>query len=349
MTIDDLDTPALLIDLDRVEANLRKWQTFCDQHGIDNVPHVKTHKIPELARWQIAGGAKGVTCQKLGEAEAMADGGIEQIFLTYNIIGTYKLERLANLHRRVNLRVIADSEEVALGLNEVGLKTGRPLRVMVECDTGMHRVGVGSPEAAVNLVMRIRTMGGLEFSGFCTYPSSAESQRFFSRALALCDSQGIPVSSVSGGGTPGMWTFGGNTCLTEYRAGTYLYNDRITVSQGVAEWSDCALSVLTAVVSTSGEQWVTVDGGTKTLSSDQYGQVGFGSQLDDPKTVLVRCSEEHGVLQHKGGKPKLELGEKIRLVPNHACIVSNLHDVAYGVRGNEVVTQWKITARGKLQ
>lgn len=349
MTIDDLDTPALLIDLDRVEANLHKWQTFCDQHGIDNVPHVKTHKIPELARWQMAGGAKGVTCQKLGEAEAMADGGIDEIFLTYNIVGAHKLARLTRLHGRVNLRVVADSEEVALGLNEVGCRTGRPLRVMVECDTGMHRVGVASPEAAARLAGQIQTMQGLEFSGFCTYPASEKSQEFFSRALALCRDQGIPVASVSGGGTPRMWTLGGNSCLTEYRAGTYIYNDRITVSQGVAQWSDCALSVLTAVVSTSGEHWVTVDGGTKTFSSDQYGQVGYGSQLEDPQTVLVRCSEEHGVLQHKEGKPRLSLGEKIRLIPNHACVVSNLHDVAYGVRGNEVVAQWEITARGKLQ
>ncbi len=349
MKIDELDTPALLIDLDRLEANLLRWQRHCDQLGIRNRPHVKTHKIPELARLQIAHGAAGVTCQKLGEAEAMADGGVDDILLAYNIIGEQKLERLAALHRRINLQTVADSAEVALGLQRAALAAGKPLKVMVECDTGMNRVGVPTPEGAAELARLIRSLDGLEFSGFCTYPASFEAAAFFAKAREVCRHSDVTVPAISMGGTPGMWQHAALPGITEYRVGTYLYNDRIIAAHGDASLADCAATLLVSVVSCTGASWVTIDGGTKTFSSDQYGQTGFGILLDDPDTVVVRCSEEHGVLQRCGEKPSLQVGDRVRVIPNHACIVSNLHDTAYAVRGDDVVAIWKITARGKIQ
>ncbi|HWL51663.1 MAG TPA: alanine racemase [Chthoniobacteraceae bacterium] len=348
MKIAELETPALLIDLDRLERNLERWQRFCAERGVRNRPHVKTHKIPEVARMQVESGAVGVTCQKLGEAEAMADGGIGDLFLPYNVVGEAKLERLSGLHRRVErLRVAADSREVGEGLERMAAKAGKPLEVMVECDTGMHRVGIGSPEAAVELAAWIASRAVLKFAGFCTYPANDEATAFMKKAVRLAGERGLSDFGISGGGTPGMWKF--SEVWTEYRAGTYAYYDRITVAAGVASPEDCALTVLASVVSTAGEAWVTVDAGTKALSSDQYGQTGFGTLLEEPGGLLVRASEEHGVLQVRGGKPALALGAKVRVVPNHACIVSNLYDVAYAVRGDEVVAQWRITARGKLQ
>jgi D-serine deaminase-like pyridoxal phosphate-dependent protein len=167
--------------------------------------------------------------------------------------------------------------------------------------------------------------------------------------VRLCNERGIEVEVVSGGGTPKMWEFPKHHVFTEYRVGTYLFNDRIVAASGAATLDDCASSVLVSVVSVSGPTWVTVDGGTKTFSSDQYGQSGFGAVLGNPQCELVRCSEEHGVLQEAGAKPNFVIGQKLRIIPNHACIVSNLHDVAYAVRGDEVVAEWRIAARGKLQ
>lgn len=349
MKLHDLDTPALIVDLDRVEANLRRWQEWCDRRGLRSRPHIKTHKIPELARLQMEYGAVGITCQKLGEAEAMADGGITNIFLPYNIVGEAKLNRLLALHQRVTLRVAADNRTVITGLAATAARAQKPLEVMVECDTGMHRVGVGTPAEAMELARFIVQQPALVFAGFCTYPWSADAATFMTEAKRLCAESGIPVGEISGGGTPRMWQEEGLEELTEYRAGTYIFNDRIIVANGAATIDDCAANLLLSVVSDAGASYVTVDGGTKTFSSDQYGQTGYGIVLDDPDSVIVRCSEEHGVLQTCGGKPHYKVGEKVRVVPNHACIVFNLHDTAYGIRGDEVVAQWNITARGKLQ
>jgi len=349
MNISGLDTPALLIDLDRVEKNLRRWQEFCDRTGVRNRPHIKTHKIPELARMQVEYGAVGITCQKLGEAEAMADAGLGDIFLTYNIVGEAKLERLRALHRRVRLRVVADGPEVVEGLEAAASKGERPLEVSVECDTGMHRCGVQSPQDAAELADFIRSRDHLLFSEFSTYPTTAAASAFMEEVEALCKKRGLEIPEISGGGTPGMWRLPPYRVFTEHRAGTYIFNDRITVAAEDAAWADCASSVLVSVVSISGPDWVTVDGGTKTFSSDQYGQSGFGVLWNDPRSMLTRCSEEHGVLQSAGAKPGFALGQKLRVIPNHACIVSNLHDWAYAVRGESVVAQWRIAARGKLQ
>ena len=349
MKISDLDTPALLVDLDRVEANLHRWEMWCRQRGIRNRPHIKTHKIPELAQLQLKYGAVGVTCQKLGEAEAMADGGITDIFLPYNIVGETKLNRLLALHQRVQLRVSADNPTVITGLAGTAARAGKPLEVMVECDTGMHRAGVPKPADAVELARLIRQQPALRFTGFCTYPWSPEAARFMREAKRLCAQDGIPVTEISGGGTPGMWREEGLEELTEYRAGTFIFNDRIIVASGAATFDDCAATLLLSVVSDAGTDYVTVDGGTKTFSSDLYGQTDYGVVLDDHGTTIVRCSEEHGVLQHCGSKPRYKVGEKVRVIPNHACIILNLHDAAYGVRGDEVVARWNIAARGKVQ
>jgi len=349
MHITDLDTPALLIDIDQVKRNLHRWQKFCDQWGFKNRPHIKTHKIPELAHLQMEYGAVGITCQKVSEAEVMADAGITDIFLTFNIVGKLKLSRLRELHQRIRMRVVADSQEVVEGLNEAAMGTGKPLEVCVECDTGMHRCGVGSPLEAVKLAEFVRSRKHLQWSGFSTYPTTDAALIFMDEGIRICENRGLKIEEISGGGTPGMWKLPEYRGFTEHRAGTYIFNDRITVSGGEAALEDCALSVLVSVTSTSGSDWVTVDGGTKTFSSDQYGQTGFGVVQNDPTCLLTRCSEEHGVLQKGETKPSFALGEKLRIIPNHACVVSNLHDMAFVVSGEEVVGQWNIAARGKLQ
>jgi len=349
MKINDLDTPALVIDLDRVERNVNRWQAFCDLHRVKNRPHIKTHKIPELAKLQVEAGACGVTCQKLGEAETMADHGIGDVLLAYNVIGEAKLKRLASLHRRIRLAVVADSEDVVRGLNAAVAGSGKPLPVLVEVVTCLKRCGVLTPEKAASLAKFISRQPGLTFEGFMAYPTDPESNAFMVSARQLAQKEGIEVRVISGGGTPGMWKLPEYSGLTEYRAGTYIYNDRMIVNAGAGTLEDCAMSVLVSVVSTAGADWVVVDGGTKTFTTDQYGLTGFGVGLEDPGILLARCSEEHGMLTRDGKKPDLALGAKLQLVPNHTCVVSNLHETAFLVRGDEVVERWTISARGKVQ
>lgn len=349
MTIHELETPSLLIDLDVVERNLKRWQAFCDQHNIRNRPHIKTHKLPQLAHWQLETGAVGITCQKLGEVEIMADAGIDDIFLTYNIIGREKLNRLAALHQRIRLRTIADSQQIVDGLAEAVSHSGKPLTVFVECETGMQRIGVPTPAAAADLAAGIARTDALEFGGFSTYPTTREAVTFMNEAVSRCRQQGLEVPEISGGGTPGMWNLPEYTGFTEHRAGTYIYNDRIIAATKASDPGDCAMTVLATVISTAGADWVTIDGGTKTFSSDQYGQHGFGVVSGDPECVLERCTEEHGMLVRNHGKPRYRLGDRVRVVPNHACVVSNLHETACAVRGDKVVAIWPIAARGKLQ
>ena len=199
MRIDDLDTPVAIIDLDRLERNIARFQTYLSQHGIANRPHIKTHKIPQIARMQVAAGAVGITCQKLGEAEVMADAGIDDIFIPYNIIGAAKLERLTALARRVRLSVAADSAAVVAGLGNAMAGTGLELTVLVECDTGMGRCGVQTPAEAVELALLITRTPGLRFGGLMTYPSSPEIGPFMHEAVRLLRIGGSPSNGSAAG------------------------------------------------------------------------------------------------------------------------------------------------------
>jgi D-serine deaminase-like pyridoxal phosphate-dependent protein len=349
MKIADLDTPALLIDLDLVEANIQRWQTYCDTHAIRNRPHVKTHKLPTLAWKQVRAGAAGVTCQKLGEAEAMAAAGISDILLPYNIVGPHKLERLQQLHRCCSLSVSADSETVLQGLSTAMRAESHPLPVLIECDTGMRRCGVQTPEEAFQLARITAHLPGLRFAGLLTYPTGPTTAAFFDATVTLCRSTGLDVATLSGGGTPQMWSAHQAAGITEHRAGTYIYHDRMTVAAGAATIDDCALSLLTTVVSRPAPDRAVIDGGSKTFSSDSFGLDGYGAILNYPQATLVRLSEEHGVVDTSALSRAPRIGEQLRIVPNHACVVSNLHNQAYAVRGDTVEAIWPIASRGAVQ
>jgi D-serine deaminase-like pyridoxal phosphate-dependent protein len=350
MRIDELDTPAVLVDLDLVEANLRRWQAYCDEHGIANRPHIKTHKLPQLARMQVEAGAVGVTCQKLGEVEAMLDGGIRDILLPYNILGARKLERLRALHRRARLSVAADSEVSIRGLSEAMAGEPEPLTVMVECDTGLHRCGVQTPQEALALAQLIDRLPGLLFAGLMTYPTSLpETPAFFDETRALCARSGLAVSRTTGGGTPMMWRAHEAHGIDEHRVGTYIYNDRMTVRAGVATFDDCALSVLATVVSKPTAHWCVLDGGSKTFAMDTYGLDGHGYLPAYPEARLTKLSEEHGVLETDGLERTPQLGERLRVIPNHVCVISNLHNQVYALRGDEILEVWPIQSRGAVQ
>lgn len=349
-TIDDLDTPCVLIDIDRASANILRAQAYADRHGKRLRPHIKTHKLPYWAKKQVEAGAVGITCQKIGEAEVMADAGLTDIFLPYNIVGRHKLERLLALHRRTTLSVTADSRQTVEGLASTFTDPARPLSVLVECDTGMGRCGVQTPAEALDLARRIGAAPGLSFGGLMTYPAAgkaAEANRWLKEARDLLAGAGIACERISSGGTPDMWRAGDSDVVTEYRPGTYIYLDRYQVAKGVGTAEDCALTVLATVVSRPTATRAILDAGSKALTSDTLGMEGFGEIVGVPGALVTGLSEEHGTVTLAEGA-ELAIGDRVRVLPDHACVVTNLFDEVHLVSGDRVVETLPVAARGKV-
>ena len=349
----DYGTPALVIDMDRVERNIARIQAVCDKAGVANRPHIKTHKSPVLAKLQIAAGAKGITCQKLGEAEVMAAAGIDDILISYNLLGDEKMARLGALQSHARVIVAADNPTVIAGLPNAAEFSGRPLDVVVECDTGRKRAGVETPREAIELARLIAGSHGLRFAGFMLYPTESgweEAQRFFDEALSGVRALGLEPAIVSTGGTPNLPHVGKLRGATEHRFGTYIYNDRMQVAAGVAERDDCALNIYSTVVSRAGPDRGILDAGSKTLTSDTGGGLeGFGHILDHPQARIARFAEEHGFLDLARSNTRPEVGDVVRIVPNHVCVVVNMFDEAVMIRGDDIIGTLPIAARGRLR
>jgi D-serine deaminase-like pyridoxal phosphate-dependent protein len=345
-------TPCAVIDMDKVERNIARVQAACAAAGVANRPHIKTHKSPMLAKMQIAAGASGITCQKLGEAEVMADAGIDDILISYNLIGEEKMARLGALQAKANMTIAADNPVVIAGLPQAADISGRPLSVVVECDTGRKRAGVETPADAVALARRIASSKGLTFAGFMFYPTEsgwADAQRFFDQARAGVREHGLDATMVSTGGTPNLKNLGGLKGATEHRPGTYIYNDRMQVAAGVATWDDCALNIYSTVVSRAAPERGILDAGSKTLTSDTGGLDGFGLILEHPEARIARFAEEHGFLDLSRSNTRPHIGDVVRIVPNHVCVVVNMMDEVVMVRGDEIIGTLPIAARGKLR
>jgi D-serine deaminase-like pyridoxal phosphate-dependent protein len=350
-TIADLDTPTVLIDIDRVEANLQRAQAHADKEGYALRPHTKTHKLPQFAKRQVELGAKGITVQKLGEAEVMADAGLTDIFLPYNIVGEKKLARLKALNDRVTLSVTADSPDTLAGYART-FATGKPLTVLIECDTGAGRCGVQTSAQALALARQIEAAPGLRFGGLMTYPSKhgvAEANAWFEEALALFARAGIAVSRITAGNSPDMWAPGGGP-VTERRPGTYIYYDRMQVRDKVASVDDCALTVLATVVSRPTATRVVIDAGSKSLAQDLVNaDIGLGYGLVMGTELTVKSlSEEHGVIEMPAASDWPRIGERLRIIPNHACVVSNLFDTVTLFSGDEVRETLPVASRGRV-
>ena len=352
MRIDELETPVPVIDLDRVEHNLAKMQAYCDSHGLRLRPHIKTHKMPAFAHRQVALGACGITCQKLGEAEVMIDAGLDDILITYPLIGPAKALHLAALARRAKMSVALDNALALDTVAQAAREAGRTIGVLVEFDSGNKRTGVVSVDQALDLARRAEAAEGLRFEGLMTYPSTAATASFVAAAKRPFADAGVAISVVSGGGTPHAWHAHEVAGLTEVRVGTYIYHDRATVGAGAASLEECALHLHATVVSRPTEDRAVIDAGTKSLTSDLVAPsvgAGYGLILDYPDAVLERLNEEHGMLDLTRCRKKPALGERIRIVPNHVCVVSNLHDEVVMSRDGRVVDTWRVAARGRTR
>jgi len=348
MHIDELETPVPVVDIDRLEANITRLQTYLDEHKIANRPHIKTHKIPAIAKMQMDAGAIGITCQKISEAEIMASAGFDDIFLPYNIIGESKLKRLMALASRINLSVTADSAFTARGLSNAALLANLTLPVLAECDTGGGRCGVQSPQEAADLARLIGSLPNLHFGGLMTYPSNENLDAFVRETRSLLSDENLPIERVSGGGTPTMWQAHTHPELTEHRAGIYVYGDRLTLRSGAVTLDTCALRIITTVVSRPTPDRGILDAGSKTLSMDLHGLEGYGYICEYPEAKIYALTEEHGHVDFSACARKPEIGERVSVIPNHCCVVTNLFDEFIGVRNDQVEVTWQIEARGTV-
>ncbi len=349
MRVEDLDTPSVVIHLDRLEANIARVQSMVDARGIANRPHVKTHKIPAVGRMQIEAGAVGLTCQKLGEVEAFVRAGVcDDILLSFNIVGERKTDRLMELSASLRrLAVVADNEEVIDGLDAAGRRHGRDIPLLIECDTGFGRNGATTPERVLELARYAARKPSIRLDGIMTFPNQAPATNsFVERSLHLLEAAGLPIAIISGGGTPALLTMADFPLMTEHRAGTYVYNDVMMMAAGFASLDQCAMHVRTTVVSTPTADRVVVDAGSKVLTHERYYVENFGAVVEYPDAIVERLSEEHGVLDVSRSARKPKVGEVLSIIPNHCCVVSNMVDEVFGVRDGIVEVEWPVAARG---
>ncbi len=360
-SVEDLPTPAVLVDLDVVEKNLARMAERARAAGVKLRPHAKTHKVPEIGRMQLALGAAGLSLAKVGEAEVFVHAGFDDIFLAYPTIGGDRARRLLALSDRAKIRVGADSLEGARSLSDVFAAARRRLAVVLKIDCGYHRVGV-EPGRALELARAIAELPGLELAGVFTHGGQAYSTetaqgvadvgRLEGETVAAVASElraaGLPVAEVSVGSTPTAFSSMKVKGVTECRPGNYVYHDGSQVALGTCTPKDCAMTVAATVVSVPDQDRAVVDAGSKTLSSDilrprpgGHGLVlGTSSRID-------RLSEEHGVVAVAPGD-RFRVGQRVAILPNHACVVSNLHERVYGVRAGSVECEWRVAARGRV-
>ncbi|MGC9944965.1 MAG: alanine racemase [Bryobacteraceae bacterium] len=361
----DIDTPALLVDLDAMEANLLRVADYTQQHGLRLRPHTKTHKSPRIGRRQLELGAAGLTVAKVGEAEAMLEAAPPDILVAYPVIGVAKLQRLMAVARRAHVTVSLDSLFAAGQLSEAAQAAGVKIGVLAETDVGLGRVGVSPGAELLDLARGIEGLAGLRFEGIAFYPghikdSSAAGTEALAALAGLLQSiladfrrAGIEVRIVSGGSTPSLYHSHQLPGLNEIRPGTYVYNDWNTVASGACTPDQCAATLLVTVVSTARPGQIIIDGGSKTFSSDRLTGSGaestFGHVLDAPQAVFHKMNEEHGFVDVSQCGRAFAIGERLRIVPNHICVAVNLHERVYGIRDGEVEEMWEVAGRGKLQ
>ena len=361
------DTPEVVIDLDVVRANIARTQAMADEAGVTVRPHIKTHKMPAIARMQVEAGAVGVQVAKLGEAEVMADGGIEDILVGYPIVGEAKRSRLADLAARASISATLDSDTVAEGISRVAAERGLTIRVLIELDTGLHRLGVVPGDEAVDLAERVAALPGLELTGVFTHEGhvygqgrdAAEKERLTFEACSAAVETALeirrrgfdaPVVSVGSAGTfrfaircPGV---------TEVRPGTYVFNDRSQLAQGAAGVEDVAAFIVTTVVGRPTADRVVVDAGSKVLASDRMlvpdPPLSFGAVWGHDDWLVARLSEEHGVIEVPPDA-EVRIGDRVAIVPNHVCPTINLASFVTVVEGGDVVDRCPVAARGMVQ
>ena len=364
MLLSTLRTPAILIDRARAIRNLDRMQAEASANGIRLRPHAKTHKSPLIAKWQLDRGAIGICCAKLGEAEVFADHGVQDIRLPYPL-SPANADRVVALSNRTRLSFIVDHPTVAQQWSDALVRRARQIDVLVKVDVGFHRCGIDPGGNPIDMIRMVSTLPGLRLKGLLSHAghayhahsedelkTMAEDEARVMRDLAdRCRNAGVTIDEISAGATPPARFSIKQKGFTEYRPGNYVYFDRTQVALGAATMEDCALTVLATVVSKPAADRIIFDSGSKTLTND--GARGFtpapghGVVIDHPDLLIERLSEEHATVKATNGSTRLEPGDRVRIIPNHSCVVSNLVDQVWLMDG-ENVEALPIAARGKI-
>jgi D-serine deaminase-like pyridoxal phosphate-dependent protein len=363
MPLDEIETPALLLDLGAFERNLVRMARAVAEAGVRLRPHSKSHKCPLIALRQMAHGGVGVCCQKVGEAEAMVHGGVPDVLITNEIVGAKKLARLAALATHARVGVCADNPENVAALSQAAVAYGVTLPVLVEVNVGADRCGVEPGEPALRLAAQIGAAPGLRFGGLQAYQGRAQHIREFAkrreaieaaaekirRTAELLRQAGLPCESITGAGT-GTYRFEAATGLwNEIQSGSYIFMDVDYLKNLQADGTqggefEPSLFILATVMSCPTTDWVVVDAGHKALSVD----AGMPWVVGMPDVEYIRAADEHGKLTLKEPGRKLPLGTKLRLIPGHCDPTVNLYDWYVGYRGDRVEALWPIAARGAV-
>ena len=355
-----IETPIPVVDLDRMDANIARTAAYARQHGLALRPHVKTHKSPYVAALQVAAGAVGVTCATPREVEVMRTA-TDDILFAYPPVGAARARRIATLAQDARVRVMLDSAEAADELSAASDSLRCEIGVLVELDVGMGRVGVAAPGDAVRLARHVTAAGGLRYDGVGFYPGHirhptseqgdaiGDVARRLGEFLSGLERAGLPPTVVSGGSTPTLWRTHEIPGITEMRPGTSVYNDRTTAAIGVSSLDDCALTVLATVVSVSVKGKAVIDAGVKALGREPLRGPGdgYGMLLGDPDAIVTALSEEHGTIDLARTSWRPHVGDRVRVIPNHACVVTHLFDTMAGVRGADIERMWPVAARGR--
>ncbi len=372
-SVDALPTPAALVDVDLMTANLDRMAAYTAEHGLALRPHTKTHKNPLLAREQLRRGAVGVTVATGPEAQVMGTVA-HDILIAYPVLGGGRRAALHRLPADRDVSVAVDSEAALLALSDAAVSAGRDVAVLLEADVGMGRMGVADAAALVRLAREASRLDALRFRGVLFYPGHirelvaaqgpalARLQQDLDARLAALIDAGLEPEVVSGGSTPTAFQSHRLHGVTEIRPGTYIFNDRTTAALDACRWEDCAYTILATVISTAVPGQAVVDAGSKALSREEIRAptdarirtadgregptAGLGALLDRPEVVVRATSEEHGILDLRGGDWRPRVGDRVRIVPNHVCVSVNLQPVLYAVRGDAVVDRWEVAAKG---
>ncbi len=359
----EIDSPALIVDLDVMEANLASMTQLAGSNGIDLWPNIKGHKIPALAWRQVRAGAAGITCQKLSEAEVMVNAGFTDVLVAVQVIGAQKIERLLRLARRVRLITVVDSLEGATAISEVFARQDRTIEVFLEIDMGYRRCGVNAADAPA-LGRRISQLPGLELIGVMGYEghiydlsgkvevlvAARKSYELLIGASASLRDAGIDAPRVSVGASAGVEVAVETPGITEIRAGSYLMNDRAQIAMGAADSARCAATVLATVISVPNPSLTVIDAGAKALTATTLpGLAGYGLILGNGDAILERLSDEHGMIATGGGGNPFHVGDRVRIIPNSHTVVFNQFAEVYGVRNGKVEVVLPVAARGMMQ
>ncbi|MFN7916583.1 MAG: alanine racemase [Vicinamibacterales bacterium] len=354
---DQIDTPTPVIDLDVLEANIARMATLLASRGVGLRPHTKTSKCIEVIRRQIDAGVVGLTVATLGEAEVLADAGFDDFFQAYPTWAgrPERARRVRALHERVSMMVGVESVDSAEALGRAVAGSARKLRVLIELDPGLHRTGV--PPDEVLVVAQAAERAGLDVAGAFTFGGHAyascdapheaadDEVRVLDAARERLASAGFDVRILSAGCTPTAH-LSSRAPVTDERPGTYVFQDCQQVALGSAAPDAIAMVVAATVVASHADGHFVVDAGSKALGQDRSAWLpGFGSIAEYPDATIRSLSEHHGVAWTEGRRPRV--GEIVRIVPNHCCVVVNLHDTLTVVRHGTVVDQWRVASRGR--